>query len=262
MTTSSYFYHGLLKKSVQIFGSRFNDIQIKRESSTDVVGQTINVPIQYAPIQKELARLQADADGKRSSNIIYPRMSFEITDIQRDTVRSISKNKRTSTAESNHYVGTPYNLTFQLNVVGKNMEDTLKIVEQILPYFNPNLGISAMLIDNSTEVFSIPLELQSVSLNDTYEGDFITRRAIIWNLIFVMRYQFFGPSNDSSLIKFVQTNIYSDPAMLEKDIEYTTYPGLTANGTPTSNSEIAIPYANVNIDDDYGFIHTSDEYPT
>lgn len=258
MSISSNYYHASLRKAISIFGSRFNDIQIMREVSSGTEHETVDVPLQYAPIQKFIARIEADASGGRASNIIYPRMSFEITNIQRDSIRKIQKTNR---IDNNYFVPVPYNIDFQLNIGSKNAEDSIKIVEQILPLFNPNLAISAQLLDNNDEIFSTPLELNNVVMNDTYDGDFMTRRAIIWQLDFTLRYYFFGPIPDSAVIKFVKTNIYSDEEMTILDQEMTGQPGLTANSEPTTDINDTIAYTSINADDNYGFIFQVDETP-
>lgn len=262
MTTETYFYHEGFKKAVIIFGSRFNNIKIKRYSNNTTESQFVSVPLSYAPIQHELARLQSDISGKRDVNIILPRMSFEITDISRDAERVVNTTNRIrSTNDISYYSPTPYKLNFELNIMAKNMEDSLKIVEQIIPFFNPKLAITAQLLDNTDDIFDIPLTLTDINLQDTYDSDFLTRRYIIWTLQFEMNYWFFGQTTTAKPIKFVKTNIYSDPAMTLKDVMYTAQPGLTANGTPTTTSNNSIAYNLINADDNYGFIFTANTNP-
>jgi hypothetical protein len=254
-----YFYNEGLKKAVQIFGSRFNDMQVKRESSDGVEFEMIDVPISYSPIQKELARIQADLEGKKNVNIILPRMSFEILGIAKNTQRII--NKRNRICDGSRYAPVPYDINFELNVIAKNMEDALKIVEQIFPFFNPSLGLSAKLLDDSDEIFEVPLVLNSSQMIDTYEGDFLTRRAIMWKLDFTLNYMFFGPPITQGVIKFVKVNTYNSSDMSEVDIEYTAQPGLTANNEPTTDVNESVAYSEIDADDDYGFIFNINEDP-
>jgi len=258
-TTPGYFYHSLIKKAIQIFGSRFNDIQIKRVNADDSIEQTLSVPIQYGPMQKYLARIQGDKDNKRNVNAIFPRMAFEITGWQRDAQRKINPTEKTTygTGGVTSFVPVPYDIQFQLNIISINAEDGLKIVEQILPYFNPQLGLSAKLIDGYDKIFNIPLVLDSVNMTDTYEGEFTTRRAIIWQLDFTLKYFFVGPVSTPGVIKFVKINTYATPEMDEIDQYFTMQPGLTANGTPTTSIDDTVAYTLINEDDDYGFIFQS-----
>lgn len=261
MSIQSYFYNEGFKKAVSIFGSRFNDLYIKHESSDGVTSNTVRVPIQYAPIQKYLARLKKDADAGRNVQIQLPAMSFEILDIQKDANRALNRVNRLNQNGNAAYVPVPYDLFFQLNIYTINMEDSLKIIEQILPKFNPHMGIRAQLLNNITSTFDIPLELTNVTLEDTYEGDFLTRRMVIWRLDFTLKYLFFGPESTPTQIKFVKTNIYQDEAMNNLDITYEAKPGLTANGEPTSNSSASVDYTLIDADDNYGFIFEIIEKP-
>lgn len=261
-TTQTHYYHEGIKKAVAIFGSRFNGMQIKRYSDASTVDHTIDVPITYSPIQKYLARIKADADANRKVSIRYPVMSFEITDISRRDDRSVTPSQKIRyTDGKTHFVPVPYDIGFQLNIISNRSEDTLQLVEQILPMFAPKMAISANLLDNIDQEWSIPLIMTNVSMTDSYDGDFITRRAIIWQINFVMQYYFFGPVSTPALIKFVKTNIYSDENMTQLDQEMVGKPGLTANGEPTTTSNNSIDYSLINSDDNYGFIFEITEKP-
>ena len=55
-----YWYHGLVRKYVAVFGTLFNDISIQRKNSSGNVTETIKVPLAYGPKQKFLVRLSGD----------------------------------------------------------------------------------------------------------------------------------------------------------------------------------------------------------
>ena len=40
------------------------------------------------------------------------------------------------------YMPVPYNLDFELYILAKNQDDGLQIVEQILPYFQPEYNVT------------------------------------------------------------------------------------------------------------------------
>jgi hypothetical protein len=250
-----HFYGGYLKKAIAIFGSRFNDIYITRVDESGDTQQLVKVPISYAPKGKFIARIQGDREGKRDVAIRLPQISFEITGIERDsTARSLLPMNKITAPGFNNFVGTPYDLTIELNVMTKTMEDGLKIIEQILPFYNPRATVKAALIDDINEVFDIPITLTTTAMTDTYENDFLTRRAIIWTLTFQMKTFFFGPTGPSKVIKFTTANIFSNPEMTAKFEKITVQPGLTANGQPTTKLSETINYLNINEDDPYGFI--------
>jgi hypothetical protein len=257
--------HNILRKYVILFGTLFNNIYINRDTKTGEVIQTIKVPLSYGPKEKFLSRLEGDPNLDRQVAIVLPRMAFEMTTFQYAPERKINRlNKiyaQIGTKTDYHYSPVPYDIQFQLNIMVKNVEDGTRIVEQILPYFAPEWTASVHLIDGFAP-YDIPLIINDISVDDTYSGNFEQRRAIIWTLTFTMKAFVFGPTIDASkkIIKFssVGVKISDDPQVNNTELANTvlvsTYPGLTVSGQPTSNSTISIPYTEIDLDNDYGFI--------
>ena len=105
-----------------------------------------------------------------------------------------------------------YNLGFELNILTKLQDDGLQILEQILPFFQPGFTLSVDLVKSIGEKRDIPMVLQSITQQDDYEGDFATRRALIYTLQFTAKTFMFGPIADTpeGLIRKVQLDYYSD----------------------------------------------------
>lgn len=201
-----------LRKYVIYFGTLFNDIYLQRKDVDDVPIQTMKVPLNYGPKEKFLARLEGNPDLDRNVAITLPRMSFEIINIQYDSQRKTNSMSKLVQRDPNdpsraafQWNPVPYNIEFSLYVMVKNAEDGTKIIEQILPFFTPEW--SATLNVNDFTKLDIPLSLSSVSQQDTYEGDFQTRRAIIWTLNFTMRAYIFGPTRIRNIITQAEVNI-------------------------------------------------------
>lgn len=208
----NHFYNETTRRYVAVFGTMFNDIEISRKTGNTVT-QTMKVPINYAPMQKILARLDQDLQLNAPA-ITLPRMSFEMTGMTYAPDRkltSITKLVKASAADgsmTSMFAPAPYDIEFQLNIMTKYNEDGTKIIEQILPYFKPDCTVSVKLIDALGTYFDIPIILNSVSQEDTYEGDFESRRALIWTLNFTMKGYFFGPVSTKKQITFVDADIY------------------------------------------------------
>jgi hypothetical protein len=195
-----YFYHEIFRKTVISFGSLFNDITIKK---TDSSGNTINVikvPLAYGPTQKFLARLEQSPDLNKPTQITLPRMSFELTGISYDASRKVSttqtflaKDPDNNTEVKKTYMPVPYNMIFELSIMSKLNDDALQIIEQILPYFQPHYNITVNLIDTISEKRDIPVNLDSITMQDDYEGDYTTRRALVYTLRFTAKTYLFGP---------------------------------------------------------------------
>ena len=207
----NHFYNETTRRYVAVFGTMFNDIEISRKTGNTTT-QQMKVPINYAPMQKILARINQDPQLNAPA-ITLPRMSFEMTGMTYAPDRkltSVTKLVRASAADgdmTSMYAPAPYDIEFQLNVMTKYNEDGTKIIEQILPFFKPDCTVSVKLIDELGTYFDIPIVLNSVSQEDTYEGDFESRRALIWTLNFTMKGYFFGPVSTRKQITFVDVDV-------------------------------------------------------
>jgi len=255
------FYHSIIRKHVALFGTLFNDITIRRSGPAGRI-DTINVPIEYAPRDKTVARFIADPEFRRNHSILLPRMSFEMTSMAYDPSRSLNRMAVSGAPGSRdaRYTPAPYDLNFELNIYVRLIEDGTKIVEQILPYFRPDWKVSARLVEGSDEVTDIPIVLTSVNHADTYEGDFMQRRAVIWTLGFVVKAVFFGPAISQGPITLSKTSFFVDDAA-DASIAATATPGQTAAGLPTSDPIASVPRGQVNPELPYGFIVDRVESP-
>jgi hypothetical protein len=215
---SNYYYHEIIKKTIAAFGTLFNQIYIKHEDGTtgkDI--STIRVPIAYGPIQKFLARIVEKPDLRNRVAITLPRMSFELTSIQYDSSRKTSSMQTFNAIRANNapvkmFMPVPYNLGIQLSIITKYNDDMLQIIEQILPLFQPNFNLTVDLVSSIGEKRDIPIILENIQMQDDYEGNFDTRRSLIYTLNFTAKTYLFGKVADSpeGLIKKVIVDYHSD----------------------------------------------------
>jgi hypothetical protein len=214
MFSGTHFYNQTMKKAVAVFGTLFNNIKIVKPGTTET-----RVPIAYGPRKKFLARIQADtvAATDKSIAIKLPRMSFEITSIAFDAGTKLNRlNKRVlpiagETAKSNVvYQSVPYTISMDLNILAKNQDDALQIFEQILPTFTPEYTVTIKDMEGPGTLTDVPIVLTSVAIQDDYEGDFQTRRTLIYTLSFDMKVKFTGATTEGKIIRTVDTFFYSD----------------------------------------------------
>jgi hypothetical protein len=138
----------------------------------------------------------------------------------------------------------------------------MRIVEQILPFFKPEWTTTINLIPEMDIKMDIPVVLRSIDYDDTYEGGFTERQAIIWTLRFVLKGFIYGPISTVGVIKETDVNFYIPPGNTASEAigttpvgEYLiTMPGLTANGNPTSNATTSIPSSQIQANSNFGFI--------
>jgi hypothetical protein len=253
------FYNQTTRRYVALFGTLFNDISIYRKDNNNVQQQIMKVPLNYGPMEKYLARVQQDPNFT-SPAMTLPRMSFEIVNIDYDGERKLAgivggkTNGTTPGTAKVQYAPAPYDLTFELNIMVKYSEDGLKIVEQILPFFKPAFTVTAKLMDDSDVLTDVPIVLNSVTVQDSYEGSYDELRAIVWTLNFTLKGYYYGPTTEKKIIKFTDVNFYTSTTTTTVSEQINVQPGLTANGQPTTDITQTIPYANINIEDDWAYI--------
>ena len=187
----TYFYHQTSRKMVVAFGTLFNNIEVRRTDSADAVVEVIKIPLSYGPKDKMLVRISQDPNLNPKVALTVPRMGFELTSMTYDGARKLNtmgRNvKKGTTGLKKQFNPVPYNWDFSLYVFVKNAEDGTQILEQILPFFTPEFTVTMTLVSGMTIKMDIPLVLNSVTSEDTYEGDFATRRSIIWTFSFIMK---------------------------------------------------------------------------
>ena len=243
-----HFYHESLRKVVVAFGTIFNNITIHRTDSNGTVVQSLKVPLAYSPKEKFLTRLEQQPNlDNREFSVTLPRMGFEIAGISYDPSRKLQKLgkfkavKSTSTSIMDYqYNPVPYNISFNLFSFTATAEGGLQIIEQILPYFQPDYTVTINAIPSMGIKRDVPIILNSVSYEDTYDGSYTTRRAVNYTLNFTAKTYLYGPVYSQRVIKETQADMYSD--------------------TPQSNREervIVVPDpTSADANDDFGFTTT------
>ena len=228
-----HFYHKKIRNTVIAFGTIFNNVNIKRLDSSGNPLQNIKVPLSYSPKEKFLARLDAQQDLTGDDSkvaITLPRMSFEITGYSYDATRKLNKNQKitkvTTNADTtklnNQYMPVPYNVNFSLNVYTANSDDGLQIIEQILPFFQPDYTVT-MIEDTTMDTKrDIPFILNSVDYEDSYTGSLTSLRRIIYTLQFTAKVYLYGPISTSAIIKKVSADLYSDTGSNAPRVERVT----------------------------------------
>ncbi len=237
-----YFYNEIFRSVIIGFGTLFNGIEVKHSSDSSVES-VIKVPLSYGPTQKFLARMDQEANLNKPVQMTLPRMSFEFIGLQYDPSRKSTQTQTVvnQTSDGNSvkksYVPVPYNMSFTLSIMTKLNDDMLQITEQILPYFQPAYNLSINYLGELKEKRDIPIQLDSIDMSDDYEGNFDTRRALIYTLSFTAKVYLFGPITDvtSQIVKKVTLGYLSgngpqDPKA-SRDLSYQTTPRATKDYT-------------------------------
>ena len=215
----THFYHKLTRKYVVLLGTMFNNITLIRtntDSGNEI--ERVKIPIVYGPKEKYISRLRSDPDLQKQIQVRLPRMSFELTGITYDASRKqnsllkVAKGN-SSTSGKSTYMAVPYDLTFQLTLYARNIDDGTHVIEQILPNFNPDYTVTVDPVSSLGVLKDIPIILDSVSNSVEHEGNFDSVRFVTWTLNFTMKVHYYGPVSNPKLIRKVIANIFNDPSL-------------------------------------------------
>ena len=266
----SHYYNKNIRNIVVLFGTLFNDLSVKRVTAGGATSDEFKIPIAYGPSEKFIAKL----GGK--DELSLPRMSFEITDYAYDPIRKLqttkkfTKVKTGSTTDLNRVFNpVPYDFNITLVIMVKYSDDGTQILEQILPYFTPEFQVTLKEMKDSFPelIRDIPIILNSVSTEDTYEGDFITRRVLLHTLTFTVKGYIYSRTSDQGFIRTVDANVggtsFNNPTIDENgalvgDMNIEITPKAL---TDLNEDEIIdeTDHGLVMPDDEFGFIETITE---
>ena len=252
-----YFYNEIFRKTIISFGTLFNDLTIKQTDST------VKVPLAYGPTQKFLARLEESPDLSKRTAMTLPRMSFEFVGLNYDPSRKVTTTQQITVKDPNDgtvtkkaFMPVPYNMQFELSIMTKLNDDALQIVEQILPYFQPSYNLTVQLVETMKEKRDIPILLENVTMDDQYEGNFTTRRVLLYTMRFSAKTYLFGPVTTATkdIIKKASVRYLAGGSKsTERDITYSVKPRAVKDYTDdvvTNLSEdITAEAVTINVDD-------------
>lgn len=260
MFKGKQFYHQHIRKAIIAFGTIFNNINIERKDSTDTQVQTLRVPLAYSTKQKFLTRIDQTptVESRGDVAMILPRMGFELLGLTYDATRKVSvlqKHRKTDSSDAlsvkSQFVSTPYDLTIALYIFAKNQDDGLQILEQVLPYFNPDFNITINDLPEMGITRDIKIVLDSVGYEDSTTGTFADRQSIIWSLNFTLKLNFYGHVADQGIIRKSIASVFQNPELTGPRVRQqfsigNTTATATATLTGDAVTSITVTYAGAN----------------
>ena len=208
------FYHETIRRYVIVFGTMFNDMVVHRRNAAGTIVKRLKVPIAYGPRAKFLSRIKQDPTLTKPDAISLPRMSFQIVGYNYDPARKLQTVGQMRGAVANTslngavYNPVPYNIDFELSIYVLNAEDGTMLIEQILPFFTPEWTNTMKLIDDIDLRMDVPVVLNTINTEDTYEDAYENRRTIIHTLNFTMKGYIFGPVKNKDVILIANTRTF------------------------------------------------------
>lgn len=196
-------YFKSIRKMAAAFATIFNNIWLVRENADGTINHKQKVPIIFGPKEQWFARdrsknnTQSDVDGKVEFGQLLPAMAFQIGSPQYDSSRQLDQKhihkKLIQDIRYKQMNPAPYNIPFTLDILSKNMEDGLMLLEQILPLFQPQLNIKVREVPEMDVYTDLTLLLDSTNLTDNFTEGYEENRAITWTLSFTMKGYIYPP---------------------------------------------------------------------
>lgn len=202
---NKHFYHQTIRKFVVSFGNIFNNLYVIRYLPNGEEKEREKVPMAYGPKEKYLYRNEQNKDLSEKFAIKLPRISYELTKITYASSRKTPstnriQNQRVGDKKTWSYNPVPFDFTFKVYVMGKTSDEALQIVEQIVPFFTPDHTLTVDIHPSIDMELDVPVKMDSVSINDNWDGTFQERRNIIWEMQFTLSGFLFPPARTSEII--------------------------------------------------------------
>lgn len=215
-------YHfATIRSTVAAFGRLFSNMTLQRKNN-----QKIKVPIAYGPRRAWYVKITADQGNTKyeghSVATTLPRFSFQMTGMNYDPARAKSPTNiyRAKDPDLNRLIRqfgpVPYDFTMELSLMTKNTDDGLRIVEQILPQFKPQVSITVNDMPELGLTRDVPVIFTDVAQEDNAELAFTDRQVLSWTFNFILKSYLYPPITDGSVIKLVNVYINSRPDMTER----------------------------------------------
>lgn len=256
MLSKAPFYNSHIKNAIVAFGRVFSGIQIVRADHNDPTkNQLLDIPLNYAPKEKWLVRIEQDPELTNQVYTVLPCMSFEILGYTYDPTRKLNRMGRISrnadpvapltemSVRNEVFTPVPYNLDISLYVLTKTQGDNLQIIEQILPIFTPEYTVNIASMPDLQLSDNLPIILNSVTTQDDYDGDFQTRRFVTTTLSFTLKLNLYSGIASNKIIHTTKTGFHITPTSTNILADNTTAGEIavsvgTIPGLPTTDTWI------------------------
>jgi hypothetical protein len=95
-------------------------------------------------------------------------------------------------------------------IFAKNQNDGLQILEQVLPFFNPDFNITINDLPEMGITRDIKIVLNDVGYEDNTAGSFADRQSIVWTLNFTLKLNFYGYTGTQGIIRKTISELYQN----------------------------------------------------
>ena len=199
------------------FSSLFTDLHVYRMNDAGAVVQKIAVPVAQGSKQAWVTRLAADPELNKPVSVTLPRIGLTIAGFSYDGTRKLQRTIRRGERAQDRpdvlraaFVPAPWNINYTMSVISNHIDDANQIMEQVLPFFSPELTLTVRVVPEMDVTHDVPIVLTGTTYDDNYEAGFGDQRLVTWDLSFTMRAYLYGPVGDVGVIRKVTLDYYSD----------------------------------------------------
>jgi len=208
----NYTYNFEVKDLLTQFVAAFDDTVIKRYDKNNNARQEIGVRYVFAPKQ----RIMHDIVNK-AKNIELPVVAVNLASVSYDTDRVFNKldnfeNYANANSASAIRTPTPVNLTVNMSILCRYMQDMDQIISNFVPYTDPYIILTwkepvSDNVNNSIEIRSEVLWDKTINLNTPTETTYSDKFRIVADTSFTIKGWLFRSKNErSSPIYFIENN--------------------------------------------------------
>lgn len=236
LTSKDIYSRSAIRNVSVVFGSVFSNLHVRRyrkDGSIDESATTL-VPIAYSAKEAYslwIAESMRGPDSTSEVNVKLPRLSFEMTGLAATPERGMNVNvpiHGRSIASDGTVVKSrspvAYSFEFTLTIWAKTMDDSIQILDQILPSFAPEISIKMKESFRINLINDVKIVLGSISKGDNYQT-MLENRLINWDLGFTVYANVLPPkTNEMSIVQdvvadLIEENLGHPGVSVSRDIE-------------------------------------------
>lgn len=226
-----YNYNSSLRRYTVLMGALFNNIEVARER--DGVTYLQKVPISNSSkenfVRKLETRTSEDGDNTFAKvETILPRMCLTMVDVNYNPVfkTNISNREMMSRLDgikpktTSQFNPVPFKIMYELSIFTRHHDDMFQIVEQILPYFQPNFSCKVTELHTNEIKFDrdIQVTIQSIAIDESVEGGKTDRRRLEWSIMFELDGWLYPPVKEiSNEIRTIYLDFFANKQELKPE---------------------------------------------
>lgn len=231
MTTTSVLYKSAIRTVVTIFGSLFNNIYVRTYNIDGSISETTRkVNISFSDKSNYAIWIESKMrrpDNNTKIGLRLPRLSYDLTGFSPNEQRQLNPhmysvgaiNQNTTVPFANK-ANSPasYEFNFTLTLWASDMDTSVQVLENILPYFKPEVNIKVIEQDELSIANDISVVFRGITKNDNYQDGFEQNRIIQWDMDFSVFSNIWTKSEASEIIKEIKIDLSDDFISLSKEI--------------------------------------------